>query len=96
WGPTSWLIMGSGGMFSTLPDMDRYYGAIAAGKLLTGEWAKWQQGDGVGVGGSDRGYFIFHATNGKGNEALFLMNGEGRAPATRAMTRTLGTLVMGR
>ena len=96
WGPTSWLVMGSGGMFSTLPDMDRYYGAIAAGKLLTGEWAKWQQGDGVGVGGSDRGYFIFHATNGKGNEALFLMNGEGRAPATRAMTRTLGTLVMGR
>ena len=96
WGPTSWLVMGSGGMFSTLTDMDRYYTAIAAGKLLTGAWAKWQQGEEVGVGGSDRGYFIFHATNGKGNEALFLMNGEGRAPAVRAMNKALRGLVMGR
>ena len=71
-------------------------GVAGAGKLLTGDWGKWQQGEAVGVGGSDRGYFIFHATNGKGNEALFLMNGEGRAPATRAMTRTLGRLVLGR
>ena len=96
WGPTSWLVMGSGGMFSTLPDMDRYYATIAAGKLLTGEWAKWQQGEDVGVGGSDRGFFIFHATNGRGNEALFLMNGEGRSPAIRAMNKALGGLVMGR
>jgi CubicO group peptidase (beta-lactamase class C family) len=96
WGPTSWLVMGSGGMFSTLPDMDRYDAAIASGKLLTGEWAKWQQGEEVGVGGSDRGYFIFHATNGKGNEALFLMNGEGRAPAIRAMSGAFRRLVLGR
>ena len=96
WGPTSWLVMGSGGMFSTLPDMDRYYTAIASGKLLTGAWAKWQQGERVGVGGSERGYFIYHATSGQGNEALFLMNGEGRSPAVRAMSRALGRLVMGR
>jgi CubicO group peptidase (beta-lactamase class C family) len=96
WGPTSWLVMGSGGMFSTLTDMDRYYAAIASGKLLTGAWAKWQQGEEVGVGGSDRGYFIFHATNGKGTEALFLMNGEGHAPAVRAMNKALRGLVMGR
>ena len=96
WGPTSWLVMGSGGMYSTLPDMDRYYAAIASGKLLTGAWAKWQQGEVIGVGGSDRGYFIYHATNGKGNEALFVMSGEGRAPATRAMNKALGRLVMGR
>ena len=96
WGPTSWLVMGSGGMVSTLGDMDRYYAAIAAGRLLEGPWAKWQQREGVGVGGSDRGYFIYHATNARGNEVLFLMNGEGRAPSTRAMIRALGRLVMGR
>jgi len=95
WGPTSWLVMGSGGMFSTLPDMDRYDAAIASGKLLTGEWAKWQQGRKVAVGGSDRGFFLFHATNGRGTEALFLMNGEGRSPAVRAMTRALQDLVLG-
>jgi CubicO group peptidase (beta-lactamase class C family) len=96
WGPTSWLVMGSGGMFSTLPDMERYYAALEGGRLLTGEWAKWQQGGNVGVGGSDRGFFIFHATNGHGNEILFLMNGEGRAAQNRAMARAGERLVMGR
>jgi len=95
WGPTSWLVMGSGGMVSTLGDMDRYYGSIASGRLLKGEWAQWQQGARVGVGGSDRGYYIFHATSGRGNEILFLMNGEGRAAANRAMTRAFERLVMG-
>ena len=88
--------MGSGGMVSTLGDMDRYFAAIATGRLLEGSWAKWQQREGIGIGGSDRGYFIYHATNTRGNEALFLMNGEGQAPSTRAMARAVGRLVMGR
>jgi CubicO group peptidase (beta-lactamase class C family) len=96
WGPTSWLVMGSGGMFSTLGDMERYYAAIEGGRLLTGAWAKRQQGENVGVGGSDRGFFIFHATNGRGNDILFLMNGEGRAAPTREMSRAAERLVMGR
>jgi CubicO group peptidase (beta-lactamase class C family) len=89
WGPTSWLVMGSGGMFSTLDDMARYYDAIDTGQLLTGEWANWQQGPGVGAGGSDRGFFIFRTTDGLGSSILFLMNGEGRDPAIRRMTRAL-------
>jgi CubicO group peptidase (beta-lactamase class C family) len=96
WGPTSWLVMGSGGMFSTLADMERYDAALEAGRLLTGEWAKRQQGQFVNVGGSDRGFLIFHATNGRGNDILFLMNGEGRSDATRAMMRAGERLVMGR
>jgi CubicO group peptidase (beta-lactamase class C family) len=95
WGPTSWLVMGSGGMFSTLGDMERYYGALEGGRLLTGEWAKPQQGESVGVGGSDRGFYIFHATNGRGNDILFLMNGEGPAFPTRSMSRAAERLVMG-
>ncbi|HEX4824101.1 MAG TPA: serine hydrolase domain-containing protein [Candidatus Polarisedimenticolaceae bacterium] len=93
WGPVSWLVMGSGGMFSTLDDMDRYDAAIASGKLLTGPWAKWQQGQQANAGGSDRGFFIFHVTNGRGTEVLFLMNGEGRAAGARAMTRAMEKLV---
>lgn len=96
WGPTSWLVMGSGGMCSTLEDMDRYYAAIDEGRLLTGEWAKWQQGPRAGAGGSDRGYFIYRVTNGAGSSILFLMNGEGRAPGNRAMTRAVDRLVEGR
>jgi hypothetical protein len=88
--------MGSGGMFSTLEDMARYYDAIDTGRLLTGTWAQWQQGPSVGVGGSDRGFFIVRATNGRGNSVLLLMNGEGRAAGTRALTSALRQLVIGR
>jgi CubicO group peptidase (beta-lactamase class C family) len=93
WGPTSWLVMGSGGMFSTLGDMERFYAAVEAGRLLTGEWARWLQGPGVDVGGSDRGFFILRATNGRGTQVLYLMNGEGRAPAARALMRSVEQLV---
>lgn len=96
WGPTSWLVMGSGGMYSTVDDMARYYESISAGTLLRGEWATWQQGATVGVGGSDRGYFLFHITNGRGDRVLGLMNGEGRAAETRAMMQAVETLVLGR
>jgi CubicO group peptidase (beta-lactamase class C family) len=96
WGPTSWLIMGSGGMCSTLEDMDRYYAAIDEGRLLTGEWAKWQQGPRAGAGGSDRGFFIYRVTNGAGSSILYLMNGEGRARENRDMTRAMDRLVEGR
>lgn len=96
WGPTSWLVMGSGGMFSNLDDMAQYYAALRSGTLLQGDWAKWQQGEQVGVGGSNRGYFIFHVTNSRGESVLGLMNGEGRAPDTRAMLRATEALVFGK
>ncbi len=34
WGKTSWLVMGSGGMVSTTGDMDRWFRALRAGKIL--------------------------------------------------------------
>lgn len=96
WGPTSWLIMGSGGMISTLDDMDRYYAALEAGTLARGEWAKRQQGPRTGAGGSERGYFIYRATNGSGTSIMFMMNGEGRSRETRALTRRVTQLATGR
>ncbi len=95
WGPTSWLVMGSGGMVSTLEDMDRYYTALAKGTLLTGAWAKMQQGRTAGAGGSDRGYFIFHVSDGAGSSVLLLTNTAGRERNTPAMTSALEQLVLG-
>jgi CubicO group peptidase (beta-lactamase class C family) len=34
WGPTSWLVMGSGGMTSTLPDLRRWFAAIRKPEFL--------------------------------------------------------------
>jgi hypothetical protein len=89
--------MGSGGMFSTLEDMDRFYTAAASGSLPLGEAGRRRfTGETVGVGGSDRGFFIFHASDGRGDSVLLLINGEGRSPTMRALTRQLSNLVMDR
>lgn len=93
WGPTSWLVMGSGGMFSTLPDMLRYYDGLEAGKILTGEWLR--RGPTMGIGGSDRGFYFLHVANGQGTRVLLVTNSEGRRPAMRALTRGLEGLVLG-
>jgi len=96
WGPTSWLVMGSGGMFSTLGDLDRYYAAMESGRLLTGEWARWGAGERVGAGGSDRGFFILRAANGRGTDVMFLMNGEGRDSGARVLSRAVERLAFER
>ena len=96
WGPTSWLVMGSGGMFSTLDDMARFYADQSSGGILSGEWAARRQGPTFGVGGSDRGFFMFHVSDGKGNQALGLTNYPGQAPQTRAMVDALRRLILPR
>lgn len=93
WGRTSWLVMGSGGMMSTLDDMARYYAALEAGTLIKGDLAKRQQGLRMGAGGSDRGFFIFHATNGRGTSILYLKNGEGRSRENSDLTRSVQRLI---
>ncbi len=95
WGPTSWLVMGSGGMYSTLDDMLKFYRYVRDGKVLEPEYAERYQGETVGIGGSDRGFYFFHARGPDGREALMLMNGEGRAPEIRSLSQALETLVLG-
>ncbi len=94
WGPTSWLVLGSGGMSSTLGDMLRFYAFVRSGKLLEERFARRYLGEGVGIGGSERGFFFFHANRGSDAEVMVLVNGEGRTPAMQALVMALEGLVM--
>ncbi len=72
WGPTSWLIMGSGGMVSTLEDLLALRAHVRAGNVLSPEYAAFLE-RGLMAGGTDRGFFVFHAFNGD-DEALIMSN----------------------
>jgi CubicO group peptidase (beta-lactamase class C family) len=93
WGPTSWLVMGSGGMFSTLGDMERFYDSMTHGTLLKDTKPSFRSG--VSIGGSDRGFYLLRIDNAKGDQIMILTNNDGRSPAMRALSNALVSLVMG-
>lgn len=70
WGRTSWLVMGSGGMVSTVNDLYRWNQAIRQGKLLEPEWAAkyWAPPGAVLDGGDMFGFEIMYT---EGPDSLF-------------------------
>ncbi len=56
WGPTSWLVMGSGGMVSTTQDFYRWLQALRADKILSPEQQKKYFKGQILSGGNDRGF----------------------------------------
>ncbi|MEZ5708967.1 MAG: serine hydrolase domain-containing protein [Blastomonas sp.] len=91
WGRTSWLIMGSGGMFSTLDDMQRFYdwGRSNPVAAISARY----NAPGFGVGGSDRGFYFVHVYNPNGEEAFLMANVDGRS--LRAFTDGLRRMILG-
>lgn len=63
WGPTSWLVMGSGGQVSTLNDMWRWSQALKSGKILSEESEAdyWSSHDGVSADGDMFGFEFMHS-----------------------------------
>jgi CubicO group peptidase (beta-lactamase class C family) len=61
WGPTSWLVMGSGGQTSTTGDTGRWLTAMREGRILEPEWAQRYFGPGPGAdrNGDDYGFEMF-------------------------------------
>ncbi|MBC8088454.1 MAG: beta-lactamase family protein [Phycisphaerae bacterium] len=90
WGPTSWLVMGSGGMFSTADDLRRYHDGITAGTLFGGQ--QQPRFNGVLRNGSDRGFLMMRIANGRGDEILLVSNTDAN-PAMEPLTRALVALV---
>ena len=58
WGPTSWLMMGAGGMVSTPGDMYKWLKAIHSGEYLSQDAINKFRHGGVMAGASDRGFLM--------------------------------------
>jgi CubicO group peptidase (beta-lactamase class C family) len=60
WGPTSWLVMGSGGMVSNPGDLHKWVKALRSGKFLTPVSLNKYWSKGVLAGGNDRGFLCIY------------------------------------
>ncbi len=76
WGPTSWLIKGSGGMYSTLEDLRAFYAYIRSGDVLDEEHQQWFMGESVQLDGSMRGFELFSISNPANETELYLFLNE--------------------
>ena len=74
WGPTSWLIKGSGGMYSTLGDLRGFYAYLRSGKVLDDAHSKIFRQPTVNIDGSDRGFELFSTYDPEGNEVFLFLN----------------------
>ncbi|MCG3121721.1 MAG: D-aminopeptidase [Phycisphaerales bacterium] len=84
WGKTSWLVMGSGGMTSTLDDLRTFIDAIRGGKILPREATRkymYRPGD-VLAGGDMHGYEILIGLSRDPGSLILLVNNcyDGRGP----------------
>lgn len=93
WGPTSWLVMGSGGMVSTLGDLRRFYDWVRESGAVEPHHAA-RFGMFLQIDGSDRGFELFHGYNPPGNEVILMLNVSSERPEVQELIRALGRLCM--
>ncbi len=86
WGRVSWLVRGSGGMYSTLDDLLRFYDFVRGGRGLSQQFAQVFRDDNVSLDGSDRGFEIFCASDEQGqDQVMILVNVPGGGSAFRRL-----------
>ncbi|MBN2415442.1 beta-lactamase family protein [bacterium] len=89
WGPTSWLIKGSGGMYSTLGDLQAFYRLIRSGSVLDDAHSSMFRRPMVGLDGSDRGFELFSASIPPDTEICLFLNAAGSRERARQLIRAL-------
>lgn len=72
WGKTSWLVKGSGGMYSTLDDLLRFLDFVRTSGVLTGEGLDRFNRRSINIDGSMRGFELFSATTRNAEDVAFL------------------------
>lgn len=92
WGPTSWLIKGSGGMYSTLEDLRRFYDFVREDPRFDEELRAAFRRPTVNLDGSDRGFELFSLYHPRGHEVYVLLNRVGDRRVARELFRSLERL----
>ncbi len=92
WGKTSWLVKGSGGMYSTLGDLRNFYEYVRSGEVFDEDQRKYFQNLSVNVDGSMRGFELFSISDpGADTEVYLFINNlvdrRGFGRVTRALER---------
>lgn len=94
WGPTSWLVKGSGGMFSTLGDLRRFYSHITQSGLLEPRYTELFLSPRAGLDGSDRGFELFSFSDEAfSDQAYVMLNQSGDPGSAMRIVRALVTLL---
>lgn len=74
WGPTSWLIKGSGGMVSTPSDLHTFFQAMLDGEILTGDAQQGYLNRASSTGATDRGFLFSHSWAGGPSRSMILFS----------------------
>lgn len=93
WGPTSWLVMGSGGMFSSLGDLRRFYAYVTGDAVLQPRYAEHFQKPQANLDGSERGFDLFSFSDENRSDEVFVFLNDGGPEAMRPLVRPLVELL---
>lgn len=95
WGPTSWLVMGSGGMVSSPGDLYKWLQAMHSGAYLSEAAIQLYRHGGILAGGSDRGFLMMYHDNPEQTAIISSNQHVEQGDHASAVARSLMRLVMG-
>jgi CubicO group peptidase (beta-lactamase class C family) len=94
WGPTSWLVMGSGGQVSTTKDLWRWHRALGQEKILKGDFLdRYWSPPGSMLAGGDQ--FGFEMMGTQGPESMMMIISNTGSRGSMAGFRALGEALAG-
>lgn len=93
WGKTSWLVLGSGGMCSTMEDMLKFYALVRSDKVLKPPYNGRFNRFGASLNGSMRGAYLSHAYTGVNDEAILMSNIDADSPRTGDVDEKMTAIV---
>ncbi len=93
WGPTSWLVKGSGGMYSTIDNLLKFYSLVRNGEVFDANHANYFNGPSADVDGSMRGFELFSVYNSPQSELFLFLNNPENNNLRRKIFRALEDLL---